>query len=499
MTTSAETSVAAKAPEASGGLHEPVICTAPVQHPVQHPMAFVFLNKDIAFYCQDHDTSEKRTKAAPALRCCTGCHMSLQTNYSTLAFCPRCSSQKSLCMICGSEESRYGPDGMLKQVSMSVDTSAPASSEGSRPRSLNGDLSSDAESTCGASAGASAACEVAVPPVQQLASDWLGDAIVDNTQPVVCSSVSGCTTLLGDAIDDGTQPTVCSSMSGCTTFTNDEVQPASAETNSLFVLEDGLCDASLAASPAAPTVFEELGVVLAAAEVASAEKTSSRQAADDHDPFAVCRDTCGGISRKVTGHVSDEQLLQDVYIAGSAGTPEMEGNIGDRLRQAVMDGRTNAVMGLFNECNSSKKQVTRCERVASAAAADRFAALNELQSTQAPTLASNGYTSEPVRDIVLPQQLSELSSQHLLRMNAMVSHAMQQHNEVPAASSSVPESQTSQQFGDVLMAFHEKNPSWDDKPKQQAPTKRRDPTTKEFGDLIASFNEKNAISGFKSS
>lgn len=379
---------------------------------------------------------------------------------------------------------------------MSVDTSAAGSCEGSRPRTPNGDLTSDAESAGTTSAGASAACEVAVQPVQQLAIDWLGDAIVDSTQPVVCGSVSGCTTLLGDAID-GTQPTVCSSMSGCTTFTNDEVQPASAETNSLLVLEDGLCDASPASGLAAPTVFEELGAVLAAAEVASAETTSSRQAADDHDPFAVCKNTCDGISRKVTGHVSDEQLLQDVYIAGSAGMPEMEGNIGDRLRQAVMDGRTNAVMGLFNECNSSKKQVTRCEQAASAAVADRFAALSELQSTQAPTLPSNGYTSEPVRDIVSPQQLSELSSQHLLRMNAMVSHAMQQHGEVPATSSA-PESHTSQEFGDVLMAFHEKNPSWDDK-HRQAPTKRKDPTTKEFGDLIASFNEKNAISGFKSS
>merc|ERR1740116_383915 len=113
-------------------------------------MAFVFLKKDIAYYCQDHDTSEKRMKTEPAMRSCAGCHMTLQTNYSTLAFCPSCSSQKSLCMICGAAESRYGPDGMLKQVSMSIDTAIPGSSEGSRPRTPTGDLISDAESagTC---------------------------------------------------------------------------------------------------------------------------------------------------------------------------------------------------------------------------------------------------------------------------------------------------------------------------------------------------------------
>merc|ERR1712060_780947 len=116
------------------------------------------------------------------------------------------------------------------------------------------------------------------------------------------------------------------------------------------------------------------------------------------------------------------------------------------------------------------------------------------QSIQAPTSHSNRYISEPLRDVVSPQQLSELSSKHRVQMNAMVSCAFQQHSEAPATASA-PESYASQQFGDVLMAFHEKNPSWDDN-RKRAPTKRRDPTAKEFGDLIASFNEKHAISGF---
>jgi len=178
-------------------------------------------------------------------------------------------------------------------------------------------------------------------------------------------------------------------------------------------------------------------------------------------------------------------------------TTEMEGNIGDRLRRAVLDGHTNAVMGLFKECNSPKKEVKCCDRAAAKAVVDRFAALSELQPIQPPTSDSNRYFSEPLRDIVSPQQLSELSSKHILQMNVMASHATQQHSEAPATSSA-PESHASQQFGDVLMAFHEKNPSWDDN-RKRAPTKRRDPAAKEFGDLIASFKEKNAISGFKSS
>jgi len=309
-----------------------------------------------------------------------------------------------------------------------------------------------------------------VPPMQHLVSDWLGDAIMDGS----------------------TQPLVCVSVSGCTISTTDEVQPLSAETKSLLVLEDTLCNASPASSRAAPAVFEELDTVLTTTEVAFVEKTSSRPAANDHDPFAACKNT----SRKVTGHISDEQLLQDVYIVGSEGPSEMEGNIGDRLRRAVMDGHTNTVMGLFKECNSSTKEVKCCDRVASEAVVDRFAALSELQSTQENS-HSNRYFPESLQNIVSPQQLSELSSQRLLQMKAMVSHAIHQHSEAPATSSA-PESHASQQFGDVLMAFQEKNPSWDDK-HRRAPTKKKDPTTKEFGDLIESFNEKNAISGFKSS
>jgi len=364
-------------------------------------------------------------------------------------------------MICGSSESRYGPDGMLKQVSMSIDTSAPGSSDGSRPRTPTGDITSDAGSV-ETHAGASAACEVAVPAVQQSVSDWLGDAIVEGS----------------------TQPVVCASESGCTSSTMDEVQPTSGERESLLVFE-GPCHESPASRLAAPTMLEELGAVLASSEV------SGRQAADNHDPFAACNHTCDRIEREAIGRISDEQLLQDVYITGN------DGNIGDRLRRAVMDGSTNAVMGLFKECNSTKKQVKCHDRAAPEAVADRFAALRELQSTQASASHSNRYVSGAAQDIMSPRVLSELSSQHLVQMNAMVSHAIQQHGKTHATSTA-PESHASQQFGDVLTAFHEKNPSWNDK-HRHAPAKRRDPTAKEFGDLIASFSEKNEISGFKSS
>jgi len=63
----------------------------------------LYLKKEAGHYCQDHATSEKRAKQAPASRACRGCLVMLQTNYTSFAFCPGCSVQRKACMICGAD------------------------------------------------------------------------------------------------------------------------------------------------------------------------------------------------------------------------------------------------------------------------------------------------------------------------------------------------------------------------------------------------------------
>lgn len=52
-------------------------------------------------YCDEHGTSQRRTKVEPRLMSCTGCRTTVQTNYSGFVFCPSCSEREKRCMICG--------------------------------------------------------------------------------------------------------------------------------------------------------------------------------------------------------------------------------------------------------------------------------------------------------------------------------------------------------------------------------------------------------------
>lgn len=69
--------------------------------PEPAPQAYVPLSVTDAVYCGEHDTSEKRVKGEPRLRACQSCGLQLRTNYSGLAFCPRCSAERRQCLVCG--------------------------------------------------------------------------------------------------------------------------------------------------------------------------------------------------------------------------------------------------------------------------------------------------------------------------------------------------------------------------------------------------------------
>merc|ERR1712190_328445 len=56
-------------------------------------------------YCQKHDASFKRVKAAPGHRQCVDCGLAVQTNYQEFTLCTWCSDKKDRCMLCGCQVS----------------------------------------------------------------------------------------------------------------------------------------------------------------------------------------------------------------------------------------------------------------------------------------------------------------------------------------------------------------------------------------------------------
>lgn len=79
-------------------------------------------------YCRNHDAPSKRRKGEPVVLECTGCHMSVQTNYVDLALCPACSRNERRCMICGFEASSSStapPTFSIEQVPSPVPEPTP--------------------------------------------------------------------------------------------------------------------------------------------------------------------------------------------------------------------------------------------------------------------------------------------------------------------------------------------------------------------------------------
>lgn len=658
--------------------------------PPQSQMTFVFLQKDAAFFCPDHDASEKRQKAEPALRNCTACQVALQTNYSSLVYCPACSGQRNLCMICGKpgENSGTGADGleedkMKKEVSREAsagahlgsettggtgdhvehsgdETAAPTPITGSRENGANAEADEAADCTTATPGGTCnlmdldieviaaptpdvTAPEVTAPeeaiaavapdskeqeqhqdghdepertgkeqhpepvkPAPELmadASDWLGEAIVTSTT-VPCVPSSGIPT------DNVTKPTA----------TDTEVVPqreaSGCDQAGVSVLEEleNVLGCDVTPSGVAPSTDKaaaddllQLGIPLADPEIVVANKaepervvaskalseddelfkvkiaandvsddlfqldipsskpqavsddlfqldvapsnppqavvddlfqldmgSSGKQAPAD-DPFVMWQDK-GSSGPQLT---SQEQELQDVLTSAPAvpleleeADPEPEGSIGDRLREAVLTGSTNKVMGLFKECSTPMKQAT----ISSDRAADRFAALGELQAPQMVTTpsacdnqnsrkaffcmspdpgmpSSEGHQEFSFPAHFAPSHLADVPSSQLLQMHSMVSEAMQQQQQHPSQQASPPAEpiaaveiaalqqvgeEAPQEFGDVLMAFHEKKNSWEDKSSPStSPVKRKSDSPKEFDDLLGAFAQRNPIAGLK--
>mmetsp|Transcript_25621 Transcript_25621/g.74058 ORF Transcript_25621/g.74058 Transcript_25621/m.74058 type:complete len:830 (+) Transcript_25621:77-2566(+) len=527
-----------------------------------HPAGLVFLQKDAACFCTDHDSTEKRVKQEPAFRHCNSCGIMLQTNYSCLTFCPGCSGQRGLCMICGAAAplpvasllgNQYGPDGMPKETTARPEQAAAsggASSDGTHtPVTSNGNAegqweadfsSSDVEST-----DASGGTASAPPPADGAAAT----AAPIEVAPAPCGGALG--NLMDLDFDLGevkAEATSCAVTSSAAAPPGDWLGDAVMSITSTAELEGakmqdtavrtGALEESLEISgDALPEVGCGAAVDLNGAGALAIEKTppaaKSGQGADD-DLIAAFQ-----------GHsFADSVVPQDEAgdAAASAGAgPEL--NLGERLRSAVMQGSTDAVMGLFKEFESPAKPTASSERAAAeraaaaaeraAAVADRYAAFGELgePKPQLPTaqlppscFSLPSHLATPPRGAVAgldlasavmsPQHLDSVSSQHLTQLHAMVSHALQQRNVVPqtppaaagvlgSPSSARPEGQSAQ-FGDVLTAFHERNSAWEDK-RTPAPAKapqnspsRESGTPGEFDDLLAAFHKKNPIAGYSS-
>jgi len=108
-----EVSAAAVQQPVTGGLTSGL----PVSGALPVPSAFVFLQKDAACFCPDHDRTEKRPKREPTLRSCNGCKVQLQTNYDSFSHCPSCSAKEERCMICGTSCARGVDEAGLKSIS----------------------------------------------------------------------------------------------------------------------------------------------------------------------------------------------------------------------------------------------------------------------------------------------------------------------------------------------------------------------------------------------
>mmetsp|Transcript_23551 Transcript_23551/g.74137 ORF Transcript_23551/g.74137 Transcript_23551/m.74137 type:complete len:834 (-) Transcript_23551:199-2700(-) len=281
------------------------------------PMALVYLPKDTACFCPDHDSTEKRQKTEPSFKACNGCKLMLQTNYSQFSYCPGCSASRSTCMICGIAVSKYGPDGMPREGQCAPTATADgkcASRESTDGKGASGESSdgihtdeatsvgntegrgevdfssSDAEgvdpacSAAPADAAAAAAprqasacfgnlmdldvVQAAAPaaapvapeatstgaPVQQASpSDWLGDAIVGAPPPGPVATAAG-----APSCDSGLLGDVATGAVAAPAVDSDVPAPAAAPPNEALLGDDWLGEAfpdgpSASISATAPT------------------------------------------------------------------------------------------------------------------------------------------------------------------------------------------------------------------------------------------------------
>jgi len=273
-------------------------------------------------------------------------------------------------------------------------------------------------------------------------------------------------------------------------------------------------------------------------ESGAAPPTDSRTKAVPEDLFAAC--SSAPVEAKLTR--SEELFVTPKAHVALVPEPEPEVKLGDRLLQQQQQQQ------------QQQQDVPAAAAGTATGVPDRFAALGELAepvgrlpqgqltpSSFKPSGACSGAsatspahgrgtadTTSPA--FMSPQRLDEMPAEHLADLHAMVTRALQQRTQAGIGSSpvqpvgwctpaaqQVPRVQDLRhhaareelpfqppQFGDVLAAFHEKNPSWEDKHSSTAPkamdssgsSDREQP--KDFDDLLAAFHKRNPIVGFNS-
>eukprot|EP00928_Gymnodinium_smaydae_P006218 TRINITY_DN12178_c0_g1_i1.p1 TRINITY_DN12178_c0_g1~~TRINITY_DN12178_c0_g1_i1.p1 ORF type:complete len:675 (+),score=162.55 TRINITY_DN12178_c0_g1_i1:110-2026(+) len=442
--------------------------------------SYVEIERAQARFCRDHNSSEKRPKVEASLKKCGECEAELLTNYFCMAVCPSCSAKNAQCLICGQATEIAIPRNEAKQPS----SSGPAweADFGSAPV---GDLLSGGD-------------VVEAPKPAAVAAAPQAGMLDDIFSAPAAAAVSAMPAAAGAAPDAGEAWTA--------DFGSQTCNPAPAavpQTNDLAGDLFGLDFSAPAAGQAASA--SNAGVAAACAAVEAPQPSvadrlreavlNSSQKDVVNDLFKQC-------------NASAVPLASAALAAGAMKNP-----LSDRFA-ALRDDDFQDLLGKGGGASAS---AGGCASVTSGAdgRSSPFHGLSGLEAPAAPPLGSSGlgggYGGTPTvaaapmvapgaapvaaaavpgaagPPVMSPQQLTQLDPQQLVQMQAMISQALHMQSQPPVQ----PQLVASKPYtGPVthqmdLADFADLNGS----DAESGP--------KEFGDLIFAFHEKNPIAGFQ--
>lgn len=104
-------------------------------------MPYTPIQTNTAYFCENHNASEKRHKQdQPTSQPCSGCHVNFMTTYNPFTLCPSCSGSTMRCMICGASDEKQKAEVDEEQFDPSIAGNSAPRSAFAQAKASTGDM-----------------------------------------------------------------------------------------------------------------------------------------------------------------------------------------------------------------------------------------------------------------------------------------------------------------------------------------------------------------------